>query len=134
MVRRKSDVRKSKRSLDKNKSDECQVLVPGKNRAKPGAKVLKEIKFLRKSTKLLIPKLPFSRLVREIIIDIFPRSDITRMQASALEALQEAAEMYLVQFFEDVVLLSLHCKRVTIMQRDMMLMRRLRGRDDVINH
>lgn len=56
------------------------------------------------------------------------------MQASALEALQEAAEMYLVQFFEDVVLLSLHCKRVTIMQRDMMLMRRLRGRDDVINH
>ncbi|KAK0174783.1 hypothetical protein PV327_010513 [Microctonus hyperodae] len=134
MVRRKSNVRRSKRSLDKNKSAECEVLVTRKKRAKPGAKALKEIKFLRKSTALLIPKLSFSRLVREIMNEIFPRSDISRMQQSALEALQEAAEMYLVQFFEDVLLLAIHCKRVTIMQKDMILMRRLRGRNDVINH
>lgn len=55
------------------------------------------------------------------------------MQASALEALQESAEMYLIQFFEDAVLLAYHAKRVTLMRHDMMLMRRLRGRDDVIN-
>lgn len=56
-----------------------------------------------------------------------------RIQASALEALQEAAEMYLVQFFEDSVLLALHAKRVTLMRNDMILMRRLRGRNDIIN-
>lgn len=55
------------------------------------------------------------------------------MQATALEALQEATETYLVQFFEDSILVAFHCKRVTLMQRDMVLMRRLRGRDDVIN-
>lgn len=56
-----------------------------------------------------------------------------RLQASALEALQESAEMYLTQFFEDAVLLTFHAKRVTLMRNDMILMRRLRGRDDVIN-
>lgn len=56
-----------------------------------------------------------------------------RIQASALEALQEATEMYIVQFFEDAVLLTLHAKRVTLMRNDMILMRRLRGRSDIIN-
>lgn len=96
-------------------------------------RALQQIKYLRKTTKLLIPKQPFSRLVREIILDLFPREDINRIQVSALEALQEATEMYLTQFFEDSVLLALHAKRVTLMQRDMILMRRLRGRNDIIN-
>ncbi|KYM76082.1 Histone H3-like centromeric protein cse-4 [Atta colombica] len=74
--------------------------------------VLQEIKHLRRTTHFVIPKLSFARLVREIIIDIFPRKNITRIQATALEALQEATEMYLVQFFEDAVLLALHTKRV----------------------
>lgn len=56
-----------------------------------------------------------------------------RIQATALEALQEASEMYIVQFFEDTVLLAMHAKRVTVMRNDMILMRRLRGRDDIIN-
>ncbi|EFN71524.1 hypothetical protein EAG_08793, partial [Camponotus floridanus] len=51
-----------------------------------------------------------------------------RIQATALEALQEATEMYIVQFFEDALLLALHAKRVTLMRHDMVLMRRLRGR------
>jgi histone H3/H4 len=66
-----------------------------------------------------------------IEIDIFKIT--CRIQATALEALQEATEMYIVQFFEDAMLLSLHAKRVTLLQNDMILMRRLRGRDDIIN-
>ncbi|XP_060811970.1 uncharacterized protein LOC132905060 [Bombus pascuorum] len=95
--------------------------------------ILKEIRYFRKSVKLLIPKLPFARLVKEIMVDLFPRSNVSRVQLAALEALQEAVEAYLVQFFEDCVLLSQHGKRVTLQIQDMILMRRLRGRDDIIN-
>ncbi|XP_015515372.1 histone H3.3-like type 1 isoform X1 [Neodiprion virginianus] len=102
-------------------------------RAKSGTKALQEIRFLQKTTKLLIPKLPFARLVREIMLDLFPRLEINRIQAKALEALQEASEMYLVQFFEDAILLSLHAKRVTLFPTDMRLVRRLRGRHDIVN-
>jgi len=42
-------------------------------------------------------------------------------------ALQEAAEAYLVHLFEDTNLLAIHAKRVTIMQKDMQLARRIRG-------
>ncbi|KAG8042718.1 hypothetical protein G9C98_005358 [Cotesia typhae] len=124
MVRRKSSPSRSKpTSGSKGGQKTGRANVAKKNnRAKSGVIALREIRFLRKTTKLIIPKLPFSRLVREII-----------MQATALEALQEATEMYLVQFFEDSILLAYHSKRVTLMQRDMILMRRLRGRDDVIN-
>ncbi|XP_015114814.1 histone H3.3 isoform X1 [Diachasma alloeum] len=135
MVRRKAEARKSgtkSKSPNKGKS-KTKTLVNRKRKVKPGVRALQEIRQLRRSTKLLIPKLPFSRLVREIIRDLFPRKNIDRMQATALEALQEATETYLVQFFEDSILLAFHCKRVTLMQRDMVLMRRLRGRDDVIN-
>ncbi|XP_063973039.1 uncharacterized protein LOC135160429 isoform X1 [Diachasmimorpha longicaudata] len=135
MVRRKAEARKSganSKSQNKGKS-KTETLVNRRRRVKPGVKALQEIRQLRRSTKLLIPKLPFSRLVREIIRDLFPRENIDRMQATALEALQEATETYLVQFFEDSILLAFHCRRVTLMQRDMVLMRRLRGRDDVIN-
>lgn len=56
-----------------------------------------------------------------------------RIQARAIEALQESAEAYIVQFFEDCVLVSQHAKRVTLMINDVILLRRLRGRDDIIN-
>jgi histone H3/H4 len=56
-----------------------------------------------------------------------------RIQALALEALQEAAEMYLVQFFEDSLLCAIHARRVTLMVIDMQLARRIRGRTDSIN-
>jgi histone H3 len=56
-----------------------------------------------------------------------------RIQALALQALQEAAEMYLVQFFEDSLLCSVHAKRVTLMPNDLQLARRIRGRSDTIN-
>ena len=58
---------------------------------------LREIRRYQKSTDLLIPKLAFSWLVREIALEISPN---LRFQSGALEALQEAAEAYLVTEFE----------------------------------
>ncbi|KAF8869702.1 histone-fold-containing protein [Mucidula mucida] len=77
-----------------------------------------------KSTELLIRKLPFQRLVREIAQDF--KTDL-RFQSSAVMALQEAAEAYLVSLFEDTNLAAIHAKRVTIQPKDLALARRLRG-------
>ncbi|KAK2584539.1 hypothetical protein KPH14_006908 [Odynerus spinipes] len=65
--------------------------------------------------------------------ELFPRLDIYRIQLIALEALQEASEMYMIQFFEDSLLLTAHAKRLTLKREDMILNRRLRGRSDIIN-
>ena len=73
---------------------------------------------------MLLRKLPFQRLVREISQDF--KSDL-RFQAQAVLALQEAAEAYLVGLFEDTNLCAIHAKRVTIMPKDMQLARRIRG-------
>ena len=90
----------------------------------PGKRALKEIRLYQKSTELLIRKLPFQRLVREIAQDF--KTDL-RFQASAVMALQEAAEAYLVSLFEDSNLCAIHAKRVTIMPKDIQLARRIRG-------
>jgi len=87
-----------------------------------------EIRHYRRTTDLLIRKLPFARLVREICQENFTRpGEQFRWQASALLALQEAAEAYLVQLFEDALLCSIHAKRVTLMRKDIHLARRIRG-------
>jgi histone H3/H4 len=77
-----------------------------------------------RSTELLIRKLPFQRLVREIAQDF--KTDL-RFQSSAVMALQEASEAYLVSLFEDTNLAAIHAKRVTIQPKDLQLARRLRG-------
>lgn len=92
-------------------------------RYRPGTVALREIRKYQKSTELLIRKLPFQRLVRELMHDI---GDY-RIQSAAVLALQEAAEAYLVGLFEDTNLCALHAKRVTIMPRDIQLARRIRG-------
>ncbi|CBJ48887.1 conserved unknown protein [Ectocarpus siliculosus] len=92
--------------------------------APPGTVALREIRRYQKSTELLIRKLPFQRLVREIAQDF--KSDL-RFQGSAVLALQEAAEAYLVGLFEDTNLCAIHAKRVTIMPKDIQLARRIRG-------
>lgn len=73
---------------------------------------------------MLIRKLPFQRLVREVAQDVTPG---LRFQSTAILALQEAAEAYLVSLFADTNLCAIHAKRVTIMPRDMQLARRIRG-------
>ncbi|ORY34901.1 histone H3 [Naematelia encephala] len=94
------------------------------HRYRPGTVALREIRRYQKSTELLIRKLPFQRLVREIAQDF--KTDL-RFQSSAVMALQEASEAYLVSLFEDTNLAAIHAKRVTIQPKDMALARRLRG-------
>jgi histone H3 len=89
-----------------------------------GGDALKQIRHYQKSTDLLIRKLPFQRLVREIANDV--RHDL-RFQSTAILALQEATEAYLVGLFEDTNLCAIHAKRVTIMPKDIQLARRIRG-------
>ncbi|KAF7828944.1 histone H3.3 isoform X1 [Senna tora] len=90
------------------------------HRYRPGTVALREIRKYQKSTELLIRKLPFQRLVREIAQDF--KTDL-RFQSHAVLALQEAAEAYLVGLFEDTNLCAIHAKRVTIMPKDIQLAR-----------
>ena len=94
------------------------------HRYRPGTVALREIRKYQKSTELLIRKLPFQRLVREIASDF--KADL-RFQMAAVLALQEAAESYIVGLFEDTNLCAIHARRVTIMPRDIQLARRIRG-------
>lgn len=90
-----------------------------------GERALKEIRKYQGGTDLLLRRLPFARLVREIQMNM---SKIPyRWQGTAILALQEAAEAHLVGLFEDSNLCALHGKRVTIMPKDMQLARRIRG-------
>jgi len=94
------------------------------HRWRPGTAALREIRKYQKTTNLLIRKLPFQRLVREIAQDF--KNDL-RFQASAILALQEASEAYIVGLMEDTNLCAIHAKRVTIMPKDVQLSRRIRG-------
>lgn len=102
-------------------------ITPHKRRHKSGTVALREIKRFQKSTDLLITKLPFARLVREIVQEEFGNDSDYRWQSVAILALQEASEAYLVHLLEDTNLCAIHAKRVTIMQKDIHLARRLRG-------
>jgi histone H3 len=94
------------------------------HRYRPGTVALREIRRYQKSTDLLIQRMPFQRLVREVSQDFF--SDL-RFESTAIMALHEASEAYLVALFEDTNLSAIHAKRVTITPKDMQLARRIRG-------
>ena len=91
---------------------------------RPGTLTLREIRHYQKRTNLLIKKAPFTRLVREIAQDF--KQDL-RFQNSAIGALQEAVEAYIVRLFEDTNLCAIHAKWVTIMPKDIQLARHIRG-------
>lgn len=95
-------------------------------RYRPGTVALREIRKYQKSTATMIRRKPFQRLVREISNNVL--DEPLRFQSSALLALQEAAEAYLVGLFEDTNSVAIHAKRSTIMAKDMQLARRIRGR------
>ena len=77
-----------------------------------------EIRWYQKSHELLIQKLLFARLVREIAQDF--KTDL-QFQSNAIGALQEASEAYLVGLYEDINLCAIHAKCVTIMPKDLQL-------------
>ncbi|KAH3826864.1 uncharacterized protein LOC127881923 [Dreissena polymorpha] len=96
-------------------------------RAHHGSKAVAEIRKFQQSTKLLMNRLPFQRLVKQITADLFKEKQF-RIQSAALEALQESAEHYLISLLEDTNLCALHARRVTITTKDMQLARRIRGK------
>ena len=94
------------------------------HRYRAGTAALKDIRHFQGGTALLIQKLPFQRLVREITQDF--KTDL-RLQSAAILCLQEAAEAYIVRLFDDANLCAIHARRVTIMPKDIFLARRIRG-------
>ena len=123
--------RKELATLAARKSAPAVGGVKKPRRYRPGTVALREIRKFQKSTVLLIRKLPFQRLVREIAHDF---NTELRFQSAAIGALQEASEAYLVGLFEDTNLCAIHAKRVTIMPQDMKLARRIRGEQGILTH
>ena len=94
------------------------------HRYRPGTVALREIRPFQKSTELLIRKMPFQRLVRDIAQDF---KMYLRFQSGAILPLQVTSEAYLVGLFEDSNMCAIHAKRVTIMTKDIQLAWRIRG-------
>ena len=95
-------------------------------RYRPGTVALREIRRYQKSTELLLRKIPFQRLVREVVTKLYP-SENYRFQSTALLALKEASEDYLVRMFSQVNDLAIHGKRVTIKPADIHIWGRITG-------
>ena len=93
-------------------------------RFRPGTVALRQIRRYQKSTDLLIRKIPFQRLVKEISQELKPG---LRFQSTALLALQVATEDYIVNMFDQVNLCAIHGGRVTIQVKDIVLWRRITG-------
>ena len=97
------------------------------HRYRPGTVALREIWREQSQSDLLIRKLPYQRLVRELfgneIVDAKNESIRYRCQSTALLAMQEATEARLIDTFEDVNFLAIHAKRVTIQDKDVKLLR-----------
>lgn len=122
-------------NLEKEKSrkqGEKEVEKKNLKRYRPGPMSLREIKKYQNSTDLIMPKLSFQRVVREISQQVAFKTFDFRYQAAALYALHEAAESFLVGLFEDTNLCATHAKRVTILPRDISLALRIRG--DFVMH
>ncbi|XP_074594830.1 histone H3-like [Brevipalpus obovatus] len=112
--------------FEKRSSDRESVKTPRPHRWRKGTVALREIRKYQKRTDLLIPRLPFSRLVREVAAECWPGKYDIKFQAAAITALQESAESYLTRLFEDANLCAIHGRRVTIMPRDIGLCLRIR--------
>ncbi|KAF7701629.1 histone H3.1/H3.2 [Cucumispora dikerogammari] len=95
-------------------------------RFKPGVNAIREIKKFQKSTDLLFPKLPFQRMVRAMVIEKSNQDTGIRFQSNAISTLQEATERHLISFYEDAYSCANHAKRVTLMKKDLQLIRRLK--------
>ena len=95
--------------------------IPGVKRTirwRPGTVALRDIKRYQSTSNMLLRRLPFQKLVREICQDW--KSD-TRWAASALLALQEATEGFMIKLFESMNLVAIHANRVTVLKKDFSL-------------
>lgn len=116
---------KTQRKKPKLETIEC---ISNGKKFKVARTIWNDIKHLQRTTTLCIPKLPFSRLVREVLIE---NTNINkRVEKKAVDALQEACEMYLVQLFEDSRRLAEHAKRVTVRPVDIRVVMDVKGPED----
>ena len=113
---------KTQKDIIKSKTSTGALKRPHKYR--PGMKVLMEICRYQKSTELLIRKLPFQRLIREVTQDFKVN---LRFQSSAIMALQQVAEAFLVGLFKDTNLCAIHAKQATIIPKDIQLAQCIHG-------
>ena len=127
MNKRNQTVRPTKRH---QKTKITHVATKKPHRYHPGTVALREIRRYQFGTELLIRKAPFSRLVHEITKDIqtgLNNNKVERWTSEALGALQEASEAYITSLFKDSNLAAIASKHVTVMPKDMQLVRRIRG-------
>jgi histone H3 len=114
----------AKKSKKAPKTASASTGVKRAHRWRPGTVALRQVKQYQKSTELLIQKAPFQRLVRELASG---QKESLRFQSSAILALQEATEAYVVSLLADTNLCAIHTRRVTIQPKDVQLALRLRG-------
>lgn len=87
---------------------------------------VRDLKKYRNSECLVLPTAP----LRRVCTDILKKTkSACHLSQDAMEALQQAAESFLIGLFKDTQLCALHVKRSTIRAEDMQLCRLLRGRD-----
>ncbi|KAL9699458.1 hypothetical protein quinque_002899 [Culex quinquefasciatus] len=111
-------------SLSEANPDKSRQQQPPHRRKAPAPKksqtaALKEIAKLQRTTNPVIPKLPFARLIREILMEYSHRE--LRITPESLQCLQESAEVFAVQLMEDAYRCTLHRDRLTLMPKDMKL-------------
>lgn len=95
---------------------EPQGKKPRAYRLRPGTKALREVRKLQKTTHMVIPRIPFERIVRELLQD---RRSNTRLSSASIQALQEAAEMYLTEMLREGNNYAIHAKRTTLSPADL---------------
>ena len=94
------------------------------HRFRPGTVALREIRKYQRSTELLLRKAPFRRLVRQEMADF---NSQLRFQANAILCLQEAVEAAMVHNLEDANLSCIHAHRITVRERDCVLVERIQN-------
>ena len=109
--------RRGEAKLDKEREEKTK-------KTRQGLKALKEIKKYQSSTEMLIRRLSFQRVVKEIVQKI--QEDL-RLWSTAILVLQEVGDMVLLGLLEQSNLCMLHARRVTIMPKDVQLARHIRG-------
>ena len=104
------------------------LMQPRMRRINRSLRMFSEIRKAQDCTELCMPKTPFQRLTRSICGDL--GQGTMRWNVTALLTLQEAAEDFLVEYFNDICIAAAHAHRVTIMDKDSCTVKRMRWRYD----
>ena len=123
----KGKAKKTKKEKQNSNKNQVFDVIPKEEGAPAAGNSTQEIRYYQSNTELLIPKVSFQRLVRDVCKEI---GHGVRMEAQALLCLQESTEAFLCGLFEDASLFALHSRRVTVMKRDLQLSRKIRNCDE----